>query len=262
MHYSIKQNLYAYKTDYPEVNSFRQHMHNEYEILYFIQGDVDYSIEGVLYHLRPRDLLIIRPRTFHCTLPVSSAKYERFLINFTDDDLKPPIRDYLKNAVSVVNLPENSVIDTLFHNFITAENRFSKEELEIYLTSLVDNIVLFLKFAQLEMKESLPEKKKNVFADVLRYIDENPTENITVPKLAELFFVSDSWIMHSFRKRLGVGFSQYVSRKRILYTQTLVKKGENPATVAEKCNFESYSTFYRQYKNVLGHSPSADVPKD
>ncbi len=262
MQYQIKQNLFSYGSNYPVAKQFYRHMHNEYEILYFIQGDVDYSIEGVMYHLRPRDLLIIRPRAFHYCYPLTSAKYERFVLTFTDDDLKPPIREFLKNAVSVFNVPENSIVDNLFQHFIAAEKSFSKEELEIYLTSLVDNIVLFLKHTPVTEEKSIPGKKNSSFATILRYIDENPTEDITAARLSEIFFVSKSWILHSCRERLGVGFSQYVNRKRILFAQTMLKKGESPSAVAEKCSFESYSTFYRHYKNVLGHSPKADVPKD
>ena len=87
MLFELKQNSFTYGTNFPQANVFQNHMHNEYEILYFIQGDMDYSIEGVMYHLRPRDLLIIRPRAFHYCSPltVPNLLLNPFIIHFYAD---------------------------------------------------------------------------------------------------------------------------------------------------------------------------------
>ena len=91
--------------------------------------------------------------------------------------------------------------------------------------------------------------------EMMAYIDENPTEKITAESLAKLFFVSPSWVVHKFKKLLGISLMQYVNKKRLLYAQRLILGGFNPTEVAEKCNFTDYSTFYRQYKKYFGISP-------
>lgn len=260
MLFELKQNSFTYGANFPQANVFQNHMHNEYEILYFIQGDMDYSIEGVMYHLRPRDLLIIRPRAFHYCYPLSSAKYERFVINFTDSDLRPPVKDFLRQSERIYNIPENCIVDNIFSNILAAEKTFTREEMEIYLASLIEHIVLFLKYTEVESGVKVKKNNSRII-DILRYIDQNPRENITAKMLADIFFVSPSWIMHTFRSELGVGVMQYTMRKRILYAQALLQSGMSPADVAYACNFENYATFYRQYRNVLGHSPKFDVTK-
>ena len=52
---------------------------------------------------------------------------------------------------------------------------------------------------------------------------------------------------------------QYVEKKRILYAEAKIHAGMSPTDVAKLCNYENYSTFYRQYKKVLGHSPAEDM---
>ena len=77
---SDKGLLFAHSNDANPVQStFRQHMHNEYEMLYFIAGDADYVVGSSVYHLRPNDLLFIRPATYHYLKLLSAAVVAVFL---------------------------------------------------------------------------------------------------------------------------------------------------------------------------------------
>ncbi|MBQ2945110.1 MAG: helix-turn-helix transcriptional regulator [Clostridia bacterium] len=251
--------LFGYTINVPEIDFFSRHMHSGYEILYFIQGEMEITIEGVVYTMRPHDLFIVRPRSYHYAKAYGTALYERFVINFDESELPDVIKDFLKNANVIYSIPENSPIDMIYQNWRTAIKKFTETELKIFESNIVENILLFLKHMQAETSGVIKEKNVNLVL-ILQYINEHPKENLTAAKLAELFFVSPSWITHSFQEKLNIGLKQYVNRKRVLYAQSLIKMGVPVADVSNSCNYENYSTFYRQYHSVTGHSPRKDIP--
>ena len=102
----------------------------------------------------------------------------------------------------------------------------------------------------------LPRLENPTLDAILRYIDEHPDKAITANDLAQRFFVSTSWIVHGFREHLGITLMQYVNRKRILYAEQQIRAGASPTTVAKACHYDSYVTFYRQFKKYLGYPPT------
>ena len=80
------------------------------------------------------------------------------------------------------------------------------------------------------------------------YIDENYTKKISIESIAKHLYISPSTLAHKFRKELNITIYQYISKKRVLYVQKLVKKGESYSEAAIKSGFSDYSCFYRIYK--------------
>ncbi|MBQ4515470.1 MAG: AraC family ligand binding domain-containing protein, partial [Clostridia bacterium] len=64
----------------PAHTNFLLHIHEEYEILLFFEGDAKYVVEEKSYNLSPGDIIIIRKHEMHRIMHNSNAKYHRFLI--------------------------------------------------------------------------------------------------------------------------------------------------------------------------------------
>jgi len=58
------------------------HIHDRYEIYYFLSGDVTYFIEGQGYSLNKHDLLVINTGELHRPIFNSSSRYERITVHF------------------------------------------------------------------------------------------------------------------------------------------------------------------------------------
>ena len=71
------------------------HCHAEYEIYYFIQGDIEYKIEGRRYAIAPERLLLIPPNCFHGVTVKSSRLHRRVSIHFLPDLLEETERTVL-----------------------------------------------------------------------------------------------------------------------------------------------------------------------
>ena len=67
---------------YEEV--FEKHFHLIYELLFFVSGNVDLVLENKIYHLKPNDLVLIKPGQHHYVIPQSEETYERYVIKFPE----------------------------------------------------------------------------------------------------------------------------------------------------------------------------------
>ncbi|MFQ7076938.1 MAG: AraC family ligand binding domain-containing protein [Christensenellaceae bacterium] len=256
---SDKGLLFAHSNDANPVQStFRQHMHNEYEMLYFIAGDADYVVGSSVYHLRPNDLLFIRPATYHYLKLLSAAPYERFIVNFPEDIVPKNLSGLLGGYRELYNIPKtpDSPIDHIFYGLLQAAENFSQKDARLALIQEINLVLLHLKYASYQGGQ--PQKRHDVLDNILKFIDENLTSPLNAQVIAEKFYVSSSWISHTFGDFFGIGVSQYINRKKILYAQQLIKSGVPPTKAAEICAYNNYSTFYRQYRQFLAFDPTAD----
>ena len=116
-------------------------------------------------------------------------------------------------------------------------------------------ILLLLRYQPTETLPVLVVSPPHTFQKMLDYIDNNITAPFTIKSLAEQFFVSESWIIHSFKKYLNISAKHYINNKKVLYAQSLIQSGISATEAAYRCNFENYSTFYRLYKKYLDGTP-------
>lgn len=245
------------RTDRVDISNFPSHMHNEYEILYFLEGDADYMIEGSVYNLRRHDVLIIKPRTYHNLLPKSNAIYERYVINFNADELPDDTAAELSSLPPACSATGDGFVTGFFAEWGKFEEVMSENRLGSFISSCLCAVITSLGYAK-KRDDSRDVKADVRLSRVLDYIDGHPEQPVSVDALAELFYMSPSWLSHMFSAKMGVGIAQYANRKRMLYAQKLINDGTPPTKAAELCGIDNYSTFYRQYKKALGISPRGD----
>ncbi len=236
-------------------NFYSSHIHNNYELLFFYDGDADYIIGGTIYHLQKNDLLLIKPAVFHHIRMLSSRPYKRTVFNFNENVLLPELIPFVQEAGCIFHIENDSPIKHIMDTLRDCIPIFNDDEFQYMRTSSLNQIILHLKyFSSRDVKEKIVSP--SILEQILLFIDENPTLPLTIASLAEKFNLSQSWIAHSFKKVLGVSPSQYINRKKITYAQSLINMGIPPVQVAEMCGYVNYTTFYRQYKKYLDTSPA------
>jgi len=94
---------------------------------------------------------------------------------------------------------------------------------------------------------------------ILRYINENLTEELTVDFLAERFYVSKYHMMRSFKKNTGFSIHEYISEKRLLLSRDLLEAGFSATDACYGSGFHNYSTYARAYKKLFGAPPGKGV---
>lgn len=270
-----RQNMY--RTDY-EVFHYRDqrptdvdvHHHGFYEIYLFLSGQVEYRVEGQLYHPRSGDLLLINPMELHqpiihpgkqpydrIVLWISKAYLERF--NLEQDsllrcfDTTLPTHSNLLHPAPVQREQIQRLMEELVWERSSQDYASSLCAEGILMQLLVIVNRLALRTPQAAQK---PEQTPALITQVLSFINDHYREELSLELLAQRFYVSKYHLSHTFSKHVGTSVYRYIILKRLIIAKQLLLSGGNPGTVCESCGFGDYANFYRAFKSQYGISPS------
>lgn len=247
------------------------HYHDFYEIFCFIDGDVDYWVDGRFYHLQSGDLLLIHPSELHKPSPRSKEdRYERIVLWLDPayladlgegalmdcfDPASPRCRKMLRPSSA-----EKNQLLTLFQQMAQEYNgdAFGKELCTYGL--LLQTMTLINRIAGRPQKIQEKYSTPTLIADILAYIGAHYHENLSLDCLSAHFFINKYYLSHEFKKAVGTGVHRYITLKRLSVAYRLLSEGGTPNEVSALCGFGDYTSFFRAFKAEYGISPAALKP--
>lgn len=260
--YSIGSFDFSYSMDkQPPENLDNRHCHDTYEILYVLEGNGRFLIEGTSFDIKPGTLVVIRPFEYHSMLLDENSVYARYVIHFSDDYLVNDAKGLLKSILdgvegsgkvyNTLSLSKNVI--SVFERFDTAESLPDNEK-SIYVRTLLSELMVFLSVSG---GEQIQINEGELGARVIRYLNENIYRNISLDTLARRFFVSKYYLCRAFKKHNGISVHGYINYKRVMYAKQLIEQGETASGAAYRVGFGDYSAFYRAYVKIVGKAPTA-----
>ena len=259
--------IFHYRDAY--LNEVALHHHDFYEIYYFLNGNVNYIIEGRNYRLSPGDLLLISPLELHQPLiQAEKHPYERIVL-WID---KAFIEQYSADACSLtrcfdVSAPDHSnvlrltaqqrqrIADLLER--LLAESSTANYGSELMMNGLlVEFLVEVNRISASGTAQPDPESRSApLVAEVLDYINEHYHEPLTLDSLAARFFVSKYHLLHEFNRHVGTSVYRYIIQRRLIIARQMLADGLAPTDVYQQCGFGDYANFYRAFKAEYHMSP-------
>ncbi len=98
--------------------------------------------------------------------------------------------------------------------------------------------------------------KDHVVSSVQKYIGSHLEDRLTLNDVAAVFGLSPNYLSAIFKKNCGVGFSEYITQKKITLAKSLLlEQGMKVYEVADRLGFESAFYFSKVFKKVEGLSP-------
>lgn len=94
---------------------------------------------------------------------------------------------------------------------------------------------------------------------VLLYCSEHYREPLTLEVLARELHLSGDYISHVFSDRLGIHFPDFINRLRVEQTCQHLAMGCSMTEVAFASGFSSIRSFNRNFKQIMGVSPSVYI---
>ena len=101
------------------------------------------------------------------------------------------------------------------------------------------------------------ESHKEAIKRVLKYIDRNKEEKMTLDDLAKVAHISKYHFHRLFRGYIGVSLGQYIKLKRIERSMRDLTFGDqNILDVALSSGYENHASFVKAFKKELGCTPT------
>ena len=128
---------------------------------------------------------------------------------------------------------------------------------ELYEKSLLSMLlVLALRSCVKEDKQLKESHRKHVVMDdIFIYIKEHLTEDISLERLEQEFYVSRYHIVREFKKMTGETPHAYIVKSRLDLCRKYIEQGKSIREVYELGGFGGYNHFFRAFKKEYGITP-------
>ena len=90
-----------------------------------------------------------------------------------------------------------------------------------------------------------------------QFIEEHQAEPLSLGRIAQVANISRHYFCKMFKKATGMNFIDYLSRVRVEKSKTLLlNPNSRVSEVAFACGFQSMTNFNREFKRIVGLSPT------
>lgn len=244
--------LYASGAD-PRVSA--DEIHNNYEIIFVISGDVILRSEYGQHKLLPNTLIILPPNTYHgLIINEENELFKRIIMGFKS---VPELDRLIKLKISKFGLYQSDKITDLYMQLIDICNSdLNKIEKDALFKAIMAQILV-------NLDKSSKQEFKNykiispMIRETVEFINHNLDKPISVAELAKRQNVSYSCFIGTFKAEMNISAYNFILSKKLVMAAEKLSKGQKPTQVAIECGFNDYSGFYKQYKKKFGISPSS-----
>lgn len=254
-------------------NAFKSqwHSHSEYELVFIKKGAGILQYGATTTHYKAGDLFLLGPWIPHEFTEESrdhhsvSCIFHADLLSLSSYQclMSQNVKQLLQRALNGIKFPIN--LDTsdyylhFFSQILKEEGLKQAIELLFFINSLIDLKTPNEPISDIEDPSGTHFFKKYAqLQNILKYINDNITQNITIQEIAEKFFISRSTLVRLFSDILQTGITQYITQKRLFHACQLLSTTNLPITkISGRIGFTSISSFNRSFLKYRGMSPRA-----
>lgn len=252
------------------------HTHEFLEIVYILSGQGRHCVNGAWYPVRRGNLLFLNFGQTHAFHLEGEMEQVNFLLSpdFIDREL---LRS--ENAVEILMLSSFQDFNLGADKLVPVLRFDGRNMLEVealihsmldeyhtkrtnYMTALKGYTLVLLTKVFRAMQDMdaghLLGQMGRITPDILRHIEDNCFEKITLQELAQKCFYNPSYFSRVFKECFGKSLTEYIAERRMAEAQRLL--AETSLTVEDVCARVGYSDrkqFYKLFKEHTGVTPSA-----
>ena len=244
--------------------TFAYHYHDFHKFIIFLSGKAAYHIEGKSYYLKPWDILLVNRHAIHKPEIDFSVPYERFVLWIRDDlaqtDLLRCFQKAIDRSFNLIRL-DSGTQEKLKQLLYELEAALKDEKFgsDLLGTALFTQFMVYVNRIFLEKQyiyDTRSYSSDSQIEELLRYINHNLTEDLSIETLARKYYLSKYHMMRKFKEETGYTIHNYIVSKRLLLARTQIAEGTPVLKAAQLSGFSDYTTFSRAYKKQFGSAPS------
>lgn len=248
---------------------YEPHYHDFHKILLFMEGNINYSIEGRTYSLAAGDMVLVEQGMIHRPVPLSSAPYERMILYLSPAFLEAfstpesPLTQCFLNSryrhCAVWRLKEESrlPLSSLLKKLETTLEEKDRFGSALLSRSLCLEFLVLLNRSCLDPVSATPAQGTLDYriSGLLSHINSHLTEELSIPALSRCCALSSYHMMRLFKEQTGYTIGAYITQKRLLLARDLLAQGKSATEACFQSGFQSYGSFLRAYKQRFQQLP-------
>lgn len=248
------------------------HWHDEMELIYIKKGKGIITVDFNQYHVSAGAIMLIIPGQLH-----TIEQYEQEIMEYENIIFHPNIliskktdtcnTDFFQPLLSgKISLPVLYESGMPFYNEIAACVDANDEICKTYPEGyqLFIKSQLFMLFFILSNKCTLEAPVKKDYKSlekmklILKYVENNYMDKITIEDIANEVNLSQSHFMKYFKNTMGSSFIDYLNEYRLTMASRLLISSESSILdIAAEVGFDNLSYFNRIFKKRFDQTPSA-----
>jgi AraC-like DNA-binding protein len=202
---------------------FPMHLHRKTCVGMITKGEEVVSIDGKTALLKKNDIYLVPPYTPHSMRAPTGDRVTYVAVCFNDiDTVRKAVNPLRARIQSTAVGPIDSCIE------YAVENR------DIDITIINDKI-----------------------RKILTCIDDNSDRPLLIQTIADTVGLSHFYLLHLFKKHLGISLHQYIIQKKIKLSTEYIRKARTTRDIAWHCGFYDQSHFIKHFKRHVGLTPKA-----
>lgn len=235
------------------------HSHEYYELYFLCRGKRQLLFEDKISELEEGSLAVISPFTMHKT---EGGPFERINLCISHDAVSQSTRDLLNEFSRYPRLTLDKkgflTVREMLDELLALEDSTEKGSAE-HRRILAEYLVFFLKKHASTSGDALVESEVKLpptLLRILRYVNTNFHERLTLGMLSERFFLSEVTLCSYFRQYLNLTFGEYLSALRITKAKELLRTTKKSMEeIAAALGLGGANYFGLFFKKHVGISP-------
>lgn len=264
MDYIIDDNLvYSHRINEYTKESFTEglHVHDFYELIIYVNGNVDYVTDNYLVTPQPYSVVWFCPGQMHTATLLSQSEYERYVLYFSKEffelnNIVIPMTDFM-NANNINSIKPGTPYTEEIKNIIERIDLTLHSDLPYSgLLAKAFIIELFGIFNKPDINIAEHSSSINILMEIKNYIDNQYAQISSTAEVAEKFHYSREHISRIFKDMFNISISNYISKRRVLESLPLLNE-MLLSEVAYSVGFKSQSAYISAFVKNMGYLPSA-----
>lgn len=247
------------------------HWHPEAELFLLTRGEMRVFVEDVCFRLREGEAIFVPPNLLHRAIaetpefafealvfstdliasPSSAARYQTYI--------QPVLHQNVRYVLHLTR--QEGWQQTVLDDFCRILHTSAQGERDVVL--LVEGLLRViwqslydLHFAKMEGK-GRRERTEKPIQRVMDYVNRHYADEITLPALAKMAYVSEGQLCRSFKQMTGSTPFAWLKKIRILKScEWLLDSDKKISEICTLCGFNNISYYNREFLKLMKVTPS------
>ena len=240
-----------------------EHFHQEMELLYILEGDIDVIIEKKVSHLKTDDMYIVNANRKHSFKTKGSILMMRLLISYqlvTENSVNGEAIFWCDSSVSDSDKYGRlrQRLRQMLNHYVENRNYTDSFGYLADCYGILEYLTAhFMLRASDTYKKDNSDRYEERLSQINHYIYNNYDQPISMKELSEKLYLSNGYLSRFFKKNYGMSFAGYLTNIRVFHAADDLLYTDDPITrIAYNNGFTSAALFNKVFKKAYGQTPS------